>query len=795
MAAVPPTVPPRQHPPKYRITPQERFEGYLALQDAQSAGSGQVFAARTVPGRGAQANAAPSGVHATVDQQPVFTAVELTYPGDRVEPVVHKWLYLLEASSGRIVAEAYALEANRWAYRLNPELAVSANLDLNDGLPAIRIPEATSDDYGFLLSPVRLTPEGAAALTQFGERTVPAPIVRVRRLAGAGAAPGAAFAAVPDPFRWAEEAHRRYYLEHLAQWRNWHNEPDRVGQLLIASTLKDWLQKQLIESRWLKPGQPSNWLHDFRTQESALRLRHEMAAAYLAACVMAPEHRAVDLSLQGAYLENGLLHYATVCRYLLESEPGRALLAALAADGALFPLRHFLTNPLPSELGQAIRTSRRTFKASVGLLLDFTPALLRVWLHEQGRTLPPHPDVTEALRDLFETVASEPERSRSLTFINQWASDSRLKNLAERLEQSPLSGGARIWQVVFDLAVLYLASHSLSTASSAERSRFAVEFFRAYASTVASAIRVETIAESVGASSRIGPVAGMVAGGIQMVTSASDAYDSVRRGDGGVAVGRVFEAAGGWYAVLAGALSLGATFVAEGSLLGPIGAICGIVAAVLTLAGGLLVYLFTTTEFEEYAKHCFLGEDSAGRPNPLRWSPDPLPGSTQNQIRALFALLSNFTVQWAFVEELRRLNLPVSYQQIQIDVGHFGAAIRLEVVREHPGYRSFFTITSQGAFTDSIGGSNPRPGRLGLPPEDGRSRPAVSRQNGAVTRIIVDTHNAQRCLVRLAPFYSTPGAHGFTIPIPHGTYVVIETGHSGVIRSTDNLHWEQVRTE
>jgi hypothetical protein len=287
----------------------------------------------------------------------------------------------------------------------------------------------------------------------------------------------------------------------------------------------------------------------------------------------------------------------------------------------------------------------------------------------------------------------------------------------------------------------------------------------------------------------------MVAGGIQMVTSASDAYDAARRGDSGVVVGRVFEAAGGGGAVIAGALSLGATFVAEGSLLGPIGAICGIVAAVVTLAGGVIVYLCTSTEFEEYAKHCFLGEDSAGRPNPLRWSPDPLPGSTQNQIRALFALLSNFTVQWAFVEELRRLNLPVSYQQIQIDVGHFGAAIRLEVVREHPGYRSFFTITPQGAFTDSIGGSNPRPGRLGLPPEDGRSRPAVSRQNGAVTRVIVDTHNAQRCLVRLAPFYSTPGAHGFTIPVPHGTYVVIETGHSGVIRSTDNLHWEQTRTE
>jgi hypothetical protein len=145
-----------------------------------------------------------------------------------------------------------------------------------------------------------------------------------------------------DPAAWAADAHRLYYLPAATNYAKLITHPRFAAKTGLARTLERWcLERPELASR-LKT-QPQVWLQAFEEAKSDLMWQARKAMAYVACCVDAPDHHAMQCACDdrgGKDLSFGLQACAAVTEHICLTPEGTALARRMAFCQELLPARH-----------------------------------------------------------------------------------------------------------------------------------------------------------------------------------------------------------------------------------------------------------------------------------------------------------------------------------------------------------------------------------------------------------------------------------------------------------------------
>jgi hypothetical protein len=363
-------------------TPQERFDSPEVWEALARTLNNSV-----VPQVAALRTQVPRETFTTINRRPVFTFVEMEYPGNVFPAINGKWIYGFHIASRRCVIEIYAENARLWRYRLNPTPDTQNNAPVpnitvnNSRLELTALTDAPSN-YGFMLSPFRLSRMGLRKITdpaQNGEDPMTTSLVRPR-----WTDQNFAIVALPDPFRWAVDAHEQYYEPARVRWQNWINDFDRQARRTIAGVLKTWIETRndVYDIRnELQGGQPEAHLREYERDERHLRFPMETAALYLDRWTRQSDHRAVELSaleLRGQSISTTLQMWAIVVQNLIASGNGRRMLSGLTDPASERAPRRYVFPDSPSAPSEALSFNNCRY-AWLAMLAIFDAAS-PVWL-------------------------------------------------------------------------------------------------------------------------------------------------------------------------------------------------------------------------------------------------------------------------------------------------------------------------------------------------------------------------------------------------------------------------------
>ena len=145
-----------------------------------------------------------------------------------------------------------------------------------------------------------------------------------------------------DPAAWAADAHRLYYLPAATNYAKLITHPQFAAKTGIARTLERWcLERPELASR-LKT-QPQVWLQAFEEAKSHLMWQARNAMAYVACCVDAPDHHAMQCACDergGKDLSFGLQACAAVTEQIGLTPEGTELARRMAFCREFLPARH-----------------------------------------------------------------------------------------------------------------------------------------------------------------------------------------------------------------------------------------------------------------------------------------------------------------------------------------------------------------------------------------------------------------------------------------------------------------------
>ena len=368
------------------ITPQQRFEA------ARQNGFFDFSTAAAVAATRAHSD---SEVYTTIDTRVIFQIKELVYPGDSAIEIKGKWIYAIHLDALTVLAEVFAENSNKWLFRYYPDFPADSSIPPPDKycdgkleLPMIKASESPTN-VGFYISPFRLTADAIKFLLEDGKRLKAVCVRPVREINER------LFAAVPDPYQWATDAHEKYYIPLLDEWQNYIFDPQTQAKLFIAATLKAWINaddKGLIYDSKdpldlkddLKDGEPDCFINRYKYEEEQLRVKAEKAGAYLYHCVYAPEHRAAEeaaLESKDSALTLTFQNWAVVCERATETAQGRMFAVNAFNDKTRLPNKYLFSEDAPESLPDTLKSyfpnTRYAWQAAIAMAGDLLPAVIK----------------------------------------------------------------------------------------------------------------------------------------------------------------------------------------------------------------------------------------------------------------------------------------------------------------------------------------------------------------------------------------------------------------------------------
>ncbi len=701
----------RNATPQYRVAPTIRFHEALETNTQQP--TIRAFAPR---------RASSSSGHATVDLRPRLEIKELTYPGRSadVRPVDNKWVYLFNVDNATCELEGKGTlvgpgnnRRQRWEYAIDSITPAGQrstreyDIVSQDVIEFQQLDTSPSTTWGVFLSPFRLSHDGLQYLIDTlgnasGRADATGPLTKVRWLTTAR---GVVW--TPDPLIWAEDAFWEYENPRLERQLAWHADADKQAKLFVASSLKSLIDNGVdqIENN-LRSGEPDTFLRNQRTEQRRLAVRAEQAAGYVAQCVDAPEHRAIELSAietGGDDLSGLFQHWSVVLSGKQLTQNGRRFLrVTIERDRA--PTQYLFADNPPSN-GPSWGEARYGYIAARQIMTEVLPAWLE-WKRSQMRSVnaADWDRVTAKVGEYVERLYQQGGRRsvnwrqrtirreiRSGAAIGSSRPAGQVRRVQREFRQMILASGqdipadpARVtdsvdtrwrgWELrmgrlnrilapVQAVAEIYNLCVGITAWQTASPNESTVDFFGVLSvrSSAVGAVGAATdfggwCAEIAGMFGRISPstaarVAGplaIVSGVTEMLAHGQNATNAAYgRNNIGAAAASGVAAFGGAMGAIGGAMALAAEFGLASAAFGHVGLAIGIIGGILVFLGALAAAFLTRDPYEHFAEHCFLG-DSAGESSGYdhTWSPvNPLPAGAVDQTRVMMALLAAFEIK------------------------------------------------------------------------------------------------------------------------------------------------------
>lgn len=696
----------------YRVTPQERFDAW-----AQAVVGSQLV--RTDPIVSAPRSVDGGKTYATIDVKPRFFPVELPYPGGDTtmfELIAGKYVYVVHRRDKVFLLEML-VNGTTCRYRLkpqpaeqgsNPELTLEKTLNMfapEGWMDVPYKPGDKTDDFGFFLTPIRLSQRGMEELLKTLDSpdkldTPGEPFVLAKWFLPTAESTDAVLGvAMPDPLRWAGDAHDDYYIPLLDAFEAWVGDAERQAELFVASTLKSWMENgdPLGVANELEKD-PENYISYFRFQEQGKRDDTEAACAYVAHCKDCPEWRVIELSaidhakapfpIHGDSVALMWQAKAAVLDRMTSMRAGKMLAVRQVRDMQLMP-REFLF-----QIGQtqsySVGLGRYTWQA----ILQIFDRLYPAFEHFEIKALLPSAGGVEAdlAQMMFKQIMVPTDKMQfDLLLVQQQkkfpgrlgADGKPLQSISMRtmrkmgyeklvpqpIAEPPLGLGMRYKRFrvryFFDIVSMCFEVVNLANAIQAYRdaspgtstdklisligaSGDMANFLASFAERVAK--QKENPAGALIAQ-RAGYFAGIIGGICEFKDDLDKTMPAVDQRNYGEAVGYGLATAGAATVAIASGLSLGWTLAAIGTTAGAASAAAPpaapfiIVGAAMIAVGATLAWALTRNEYEKYAVRSMFGKDRTSPPDYFPWSPSPLPtGLPVKEAATVICLISNFKV-------------------------------------------------------------------------------------------------------------------------------------------------------
>jgi hypothetical protein len=700
MDIIPPFVP-ESRDGGYRVTPQERVDRlwltnpFLDIVQPTT----PVVVPRAVHG---------SKAGSSIDIRPAFFVFELVYPGsgDMLEDnflqsmIVDKWIYMAHIPGRRFLAEIHAVDASTWKYRekptpedqpRNPPLDKVAPTGLLFRFPYFHLSSVQVGDdlsaFGFFLSPVRLSRKGMEKLLD-SRYNMDDFFVRPR---WAGSNEAVTF--VPDPFRWAADAHDQYYIPALSAWKTWVGDPERQAQNFIAGVLKGWIDEgDHARVKGELAIQPDDHMRGYAfNEENYYRAPAERAAAYVSSCADSIEHFAVEESCKengGQDLSTAFQQWAVICEAITQTRPGQEFAAQLVSNKDRLPARYIFSEEPPSNELQ-FSAWRYAWLAAIAIFVELVPAaaakidptaawdLVQKYLerlnlekpltghyleiyHNLSKNRPPWAGprkIRPKLVKKYLRLYMRAEAARPPSSIDE------IKDSADKLHKNHAGHFHHVAYAitgVFEIVNMCLAVKSYLEANPEDKHErlFKVAIASSHMTEFVSTTMKELSEKAVGRRiwGALGGAAGSICGALEMMEHVQEfADEGIGRNDYSASVGHAIAAAGGAASALGGGMMLlaaltdGAVFaevVGVGGLVaGPVGAVVAGIGAVLIVTGVILAEILKSNDYQLFSRACFLGVDHKTDTRYYPWTSVGIPNSAVKEATAVTELISNFRVE------------------------------------------------------------------------------------------------------------------------------------------------------
>ena len=622
------------------------------------------------------------------------TLVEKVYGGDN-EQVRKKWIYAFVERE--LVAEIQAVDDGEWNISVHPNLDDSADNTVHTTAGYVTVDEnkSASKGYRFFLSPVRLT---SAAVSVLKAENNLEHLPLHKPTAGTAQDPaGRIVVEALDYFRLTEDFHRTEYLPALHDWEAWVENEERQQELFIATQLQGWIGKDDpgdIKDCLKSEDAVDDFIKAYEQEEKTKRTAAEQAMAQLAEWIRSPQHMAIDLATQGQDVEAlavGLLHTGIVYRRVTATAPGRGLVAKVMKEAKTLPATHLFSEKKQALMDSAFSIFKKTWAASLCAFTELLPAKIKSLRKAVGEGRSNAERIQLYLRNLsvetdlkgnYKILHERLERGQGIT--HGLGSSKKDKNKARRLKTT--------YQKLVKKADAEIpkyddqATRTLATADRVEGYKASAEFngklvgFALQAVTLCLAIEdyreafpeakkekllsmagsgcdffdaaaglVDEFVKNKRAAAFLGVTAGaagFVSGVIDMLDAEEKAVQAaMNRNDWYGCVGHGITMVGASMTAIAAGVII-AKGVSGGALFGgPFGAIVGGVGAGLMALGMVFAAAFSDSDYQTFARHCFLGEDHGTRVDP-EWAVVPFgQGSIRNEVDALYDLAYRFKVE------------------------------------------------------------------------------------------------------------------------------------------------------
>jgi len=674
-----------ESPTLYKVTPEEQSSGGKAYTTPRL----EIAGCKNRAGEGAF----------TADSALKVFVTECVYPGGNDEAIVDKWVYVTHGN--QILAEANAISPDEWLvnYDVDPNAQPDDRPMKAKTKGFFQLPRIRPQIYGFFLSPVRLAPSGFSALLKHLKGRDSAIVTRPFSSA-------IGTVAVPDPWRWARDAHRLYYQPSLDHYQSWVFDPDNSAKLFIAGVLKGWMENgdpgNVGEK--LKAGQPTDFIWAYQIEELVRRQAAEVAMAYVANCVQAPEHRIIELSAEEAgddYSFAYLCHqFAAITARLAQCKPGQQLALDIVKDQDRLSAKHLFTDRRPrnfdfpegryawlaalatfEQLAQpALNQAMQAAKGELGLRELTRKYLLRLGISTYlGEPIMAHTSLSPAWRKQYQGLT--PKIRETLKRRVLVAGEELQKDLAQattlltavppklervhRAMESSLKWLTISVGTIVESLNLYIAIAELHKCKEGEKPDKIWSVVGASADAarqlfdVAELLVFKRVGKTLGkvAARRLELAAGFLGGPLGMISGACDMQDFLNKvqedtshRDYGQAGGHGIAAVGAGMVAIGGGMALAwaasAQFMGTSIAGGPPGMLIGAIGSVLIISGCVIAAWLTDSHFQEFAKFCCFRMDGSVDGVRFPWASGTI--GYDNPVReaqVLRNLLSNFVVE------------------------------------------------------------------------------------------------------------------------------------------------------
>ncbi len=706
MAVIYPQVMTSNRKRSFRVTPQERYDGWWDLMESSGTlGNDPVVSATRSVSSGS--------VYTTVDIRPRFFPFELAYPGTQagMEFIKDKFVYVVHLRDAQFLMEVRArgavcdyrlkpvpAEQERW-----PPLSEHKTLSLFDATQWLELPFKPGDrnsDFGFFLSPVRLSRRAMEMLLAAIGTLDPLdeacePFVRAKWMRPTPeAATSVMLVGMPDPFRWMVDAHEDYYIPLLNEWQGWIHDETRQAKLFIASTLKAWIDDGNKLGIANEVTGLETWMAEYRSQEQTLRDEAEGSCAYVAHCLDSPECKIVEAACVDAVqpfmydtkaVELGHQVHATTAYRLTEMRAGRYVVAKLVKDTERLPRKLLFDRAAGPDYTFAL--GRYTWTASLQAFAYYYPAFERLVLRAersmfgsntvdycqlmmQRMSLPTQkqqlnlifmqqrqrfplkgtPPSTRTMRQAgYQILVAPAITTVPPPNLGYHMSRLHLRQVADAVsfvvEAINLTNAFSQWKEASGVTQ-FNKSISLIGASG-DMAAFLADFTKRYLQHA----EWKGASKGVLAAETVGSAAGTVAAICEFNDELAKFMPAADQRNYGEAVGYGIAMAGAVTVAIGSGIALGASlstiFATAGvaSVAAPEAAPIIAAGAAMIAIGTTLAWALTRNEYELFAVRSFLGKDHGNPVDYFPWSafPIPTPSAVKEQA-VLLGLISNFQV-------------------------------------------------------------------------------------------------------------------------------------------------------